>query len=114
MLTDRQILVREEKRKVVVRDNGSVRIIEIARQGPPGAVGATGPQGPAGLSGLDDFDQSFASGLTWTVNHNLGRFPIVTILTTGNVEMDAQIVHTNNNQFVVHFAAPMAGSVRCV
>lgn len=107
MLTDRQILVREEKRKVVVRDNGSVRIIEIARQGPPGAAGPVGPE-------INDFEQSFAAALTWTVNHNLGRLPIVTILTTGNVEMDAQIVHTNNNQFVVHFAAPMAGGVRCV
>lgn len=111
MLTDRHIVIREEKRKVFVRDNGSVRIVEIARQGPSGAVGPTGPQGP---SGLEDFEQSFASATTWTVNHNLGRFPIATILTTGNVEMDAQIVHMSNNQLIVHFASPIAGSVRCI
>lgn len=107
MLSERQIVIRQEKRKIFVRDNGSVRIIEVARQGPPGA---TGPTGPA----ADDFEQSFSSALTWTVNHNLGRYPIITLLTTGNVEFDAQIVHTNNNQFIVHFAAPLAGSVRCI
>lgn len=110
MLTDRHIVVREEKRKVVVRDNGSVRIVEIARQGPPGA---TGPQGPIGPQS-DDFEQSFSAALTWTVNHNLGRFPIVALFTTGNVEFDAQIVHTNDNQFIVFFAAAIAGSVRCI
>lgn len=107
MLTDRRILVREEKRKVFVRDNGSVRIIEIARQGPPGGQGEPGV--------VEDFEQVFASpAMTWTVNHNLGRNPLVVVLTTGNVEMDAQIAHTNNNQFVVHFAAPMSGRVRCI
>lgn len=110
MLASKHIVVRQEKRKVIVRDNGSVRIVEIARQGPPGA---TGPQGPVGPQS-DDFVQSFSSALTWTVNHNLGRLPIVTLLTVGNVEFDAQIVHTNNNQFIVHFAAAIAGSVRCI
>lgn len=107
MLNDRRIIIREEKRKVSVRENGSVRIVEIAKQGPPGGQGEPGQ--------FDDFEQEFSSpAITWTVNHNLGRKPLVSVLTTGNFEMEAQIGHTNNNQFVVYFAAPMVGRVRCL
>lgn len=107
MLNDRHIVVREEKRKITVRDNGSVRIVEVARQGPPGG------QGEPGVA--EDFEQEFSSpAMTWTVNHNLGRKPLVSVLTVGNFEMEAQIGHTNNNQFVVYFATPMTGRVRCL
>ncbi len=51
---------------------------------------------------------------SWIVNHNLGFHPLVTILTPGFVEMEAQITHTSNNQLLVGFASPQTGSVRCI
>lgn len=47
--------------------------------------------------------------LTWTVNHNLGWNPQVTILTLGGVEIEAAINHTSVNQFVVTFAVVQSG-----
>jgi len=51
---------------------------------------------------------------SWTINHNLGRWPVVTLLTTGGVKFTAQITHTTTNQVVVSLSTAIAGSARCV
>lgn len=51
---------------------------------------------------------------TWTVNHNLGRRPVVAVHSVGGVEVEAAVLHLSANQLQVMFAAPYAGSVRCV
>jgi hypothetical protein len=48
----------------------------------------------------------------WTINHNLGMRPSVSILDTGGNEVEADVVHTNTNQLVIHFAIPLAGLAR--
>lgn len=63
---------------------------------------------------LTDFEQDFSESSSWVVNHNLGRKPIVTLLTVGGVEMIAEVIHTNTNQLTVYFASPIAGKARCV
>jgi hypothetical protein len=49
---------------------------------------------------------------TWTINHNLGFYPSVSIFTMGGIEVDAEIQHISLNQVRVRFAAPMAGRAR--
>jgi hypothetical protein len=45
----------------------------------------------------------------WTINHNLGTFPSVTLTDpSGNVIM-AQVQYVNSNQVVVTFSQPVAG-----
>lgn len=51
-----------------------------------------------------------ASSQTWTVNHNLGYIPNVSILSPGNVLVMAAITHTNINQFTVSFNGPQTGT----
>lgn len=46
---------------------------------------------------------------TWTVNHNLGFKPAVTVLTLGGVEMWAEITHVSNNQVSIGFDSPITG-----
>lgn len=73
-------------------------------------VGIQGPSGPPG----NGFELSFLSPLlSWTVNHNLNRRPLVGLVTTGNVEIIGDIVHVSLNQLVVNFAVPTAGTIRC-
>lgn len=49
-------------------------------------------------------------GLTWTINHDLGRQPAsVTLLTPGGVEILSDVVHVSVNQCVASFASPQAG-----
>ncbi len=55
------------------------------------------------------FTQAVAAR-TWTINHNLGQFPSVTIVdNSGNVVL-AQIQYINSNQIVLSFSQPFAGS----
>ena len=56
--------------------------------------------------------QSSASD-TWTVNHNLGYRPVVSVRSPGGVEVEATVTHTSVNQCVVTFAAPYTGTVFC-
>jgi hypothetical protein len=67
-------------------------------------------QGPAGAPGgtNDPFEQLVAAA-EWIVNHNLGRRPAVTLLSTGGVEMVAEVLHVSLNQFRVYFDQPRAG-----
>ncbi len=64
---------------------------------------------------LDGFTHTQGSpSATWTINHNLGRKPIVTLLTTGGVAFEGQITHVSVNQCVVNLAAATAGTARCL
>jgi hypothetical protein len=53
-----------------------------------------------------------AAATTWTVNHNLGFNPSVSLRTTGGVEFDAQVVHTSVNQTVITLKTALAGTAR--
>ena len=48
----------------------------------------------------------------WTVNHNLGMRPAVTILDSGGTEVEADVMHMSTNQLVIRFAIPLAGVAR--
>lgn len=78
------------------------------------AVVGLGARGPAGTSGAGGYTHTqSAASATWTINHNLGRKPAVTLLTTGGVEFEGQVTHTSDNQAVVSLAAAIAGTARC-
>lgn len=57
------------------------------------------------------FNQASPS-TTWTINHNLGYRPSVTLLTVGGAEFDAEVIHTSVNQTVISLTAATAGSAR--
>lgn len=66
--------------------------------------------GPTGHPGVEFVQVSPAQ--VWTVNHNLGWRPTVTVIDTGGAEVQADIHHTHLNQVLIHFALPMAGRAR--
>ena len=45
----------------------------------------------------------------WIVNHNFGRNPVVSVLSPGGIEVEAEVVHINTNQTRVLFNAPQLG-----
>lgn len=57
-------------------------------------------------------DQAAASDM-WTINHNLGFRPSVTLFTVGGVEFEAEIIHLSDNQCIVYIATSIAGQARC-
>jgi hypothetical protein len=84
--------------------------VTVTPVGHPGPQGVPGPPGPPGTA----YEHSQGSASTiWTINHNLGYRPNVTLLTVGGVAFEGAITHTSNNQAVASFATPVAGSAIC-
>lgn len=54
------------------------------------------------------FTQASAAS-TWVINHNLGKFPSVTIVDSANNVVVGYQVYNNNNQITLTFSAPFSG-----
>ena len=51
-----------------------------------------------------------ASASSWTINHNLGKKPSVTVTTLATgIQVIGEVTYTNNNTLVVSFAAAVSG-----
>jgi hypothetical protein len=48
---------------------------------------------------------------TWTVNHNLGKRPSVTVVNNNGTEILGTVRHVNENQITVSFSAALTGAV---
>jgi hypothetical protein len=77
-----------------------------------GAPGIVGPRGPAGSSGASYEHTEGSPSALWTIAHNLGFRPSVTVLSTGGLEVLADVQHLSVNTLTVTLLAPMAGSAR--
>lgn len=100
-----QILAEQPTSTVLVDEVESVQIVTAGTQGPPG---------PPGVSSNASFQHTQAAASdTWTVNHNLGFRPAVSILSVGGREMWAEVIHTSVNQFIAYFDAPTSGIAIC-
>lgn len=73
--------------------------------------GDPGPVGPPGVPFV--FIQPTPSA-TWVINHDLGHIPSVELFDPDDSEIDAEIGHPTENQTVVHFSIPIAGSARLI
>lgn len=116
--------------EVVVVSNDSVAIIEVAGQGPtgaqglqgiPGPTGAQGLQGPQGIQGIPGPSAS-ASGESyihvqntpadiWSILHNLGRYPSVTVIDTANNTVEGSITYIDANNINIAFSSGFSGKV---
>ena len=79
--------------------------------GPQGPTGPTGPQGPAGQGAAQlafAFEQQSLSAL-WSINHNLGYHPQVTIQDYGKTTIEGQVTHIDVNNLTVGFSAAISG-----
>lgn len=75
-----------------------------------GDTGATGPAGPAGLT----YTHTQSSPSTsWNVNHNLGIYPTVQVLSIGNQVVDCEVSHVSINQLTINFVSNQTGTARC-
>ncbi|HXG83178.1 MAG TPA: hypothetical protein VNI84_04035 [Pyrinomonadaceae bacterium] len=91
----------------VAPGGSAIEILEINTQGPPG------PPGPFGTAASFTHTQS-AAAAEWTVNHNLGAYPLAEIRSVGGIVVEAEILHVSVNQFKVFFDTAYSGFVRCI
>lgn len=104
-MTDAIINVTEVTQSVVITQ--PVVTVQVG-----GVAGVKGDKGIDGTSVVYTHNQT-TPATTWTVNHNLGRYPSIQTLTVGQVEFDADIAHTSINQAIITLAIATAGIAQC-
>ena len=75
--------------------------------GSPGATGKTLTTDGSNLSWADatyTHNQSTASA-TWTITHNLNKFPSVTVIDSGDSVVQGEILYNSANQLTLTFYA---------
>lgn len=112
-------IIREDNAVVVESIINEITISSVGAQGiqgPQGVQGPVGPQGPQGIQGLPGqatniyftFEQQFDSNL-WTINHNLGYRPAVTVKRYDKITIEGEIDYTDANTLTISFSAPVSG-----
>ena len=122
-----------QKKNVSVVTEPADQILEVhdpgvagpqGTQGPQGATGAAGPQGPQGATGatgaagpqgptsgpVSYLHTQYSPSDTWTINHNLGYRPNVTISDSAYTIIEGDIEYPNSNTIILKFSASFAGT----
>lgn len=73
--------------------------------------GPQGEPGPPGEASSYEHIQN-TPATQWVINHNLGYYPSVELLTVGGKEFEADVTHTTPNQVVVNSLIAIAGRAR--
>lgn len=80
----------------------SVEVITVGIQGPPG------PPGPSSPGQTYTFNQGTPAA-TWTIAHNLGQYPSVTVVDSGGTVVGGDVEYIDLNNLVVSFNLPFGG-----
>ena len=72
-----------------------------------------GPKGDKGDSGTNsdkhyNHTQSIPESI-WVINHNLGKFPAVSVADSSGSEVEGEVLYTDSNTVVITFAASFSG-----
>jgi hypothetical protein len=105
--------ITETDNTAVIETPSDEVIIAEGETGPQGATGPQGPQGPPGVSGDKNFTQAFSSATSVTVDHNLGKFPAVSVFDTAGDEIIGDVDHETINQLIITFGVATSGTVVC-
>jgi hypothetical protein len=85
-------------------------VVDVVTVGIPGPPGPQGPSGAGSTGTTYIFNQDIPDS-TWTINHNLGQYPSVTIVdSAGNVNIGG-ITYINANTLIVTFNGVFSGKV---
>lgn len=77
----------------------------------PGAFTDGGGTDPVpGTGDLTFLHVQGTASAVWTITHNLGKYPSVSVLDTLHEEIEAEVDHLDTNNTVVTFAGPTSGS----
>lgn len=72
-----------------------------------------GRQGPAGAGDKNYVHTQVLPSTTWTINHNLGKYPAVTFRDSGGSNIMMGYQHISVNQVVATANSSVSGSAEC-
>lgn len=98
---------------VEIADLTGAGVVALPYPGQEITIDPVGMQGPPGLPAARYTHGQGSAAALWTVNHNLGFYPQVTVLSPGGLELTAAIQHVSINQALVAFNIPTAGTAEC-
>lgn len=75
--------------------------------------GKQGIPGPAGADGDKNFVQEFTNSDSVLVNHNLNKYPSVTVINSANDEVVGELEYININSLLVTFIGSFSGKITC-
>lgn len=108
----------EDKPNIVQIDKTG-NSVTISYGGPQGVQGPTGPTGATGAGGISAGDipdlvaythTQSATSNSWTISHNLGFYPNVTVFDSGNSMVEGSVTHTSINSLTIAFSATISGT----
>lgn len=99
----------EQVIKITLPREEKVTIISELRQGPQGPQGPAGPPGDDGIGSTTYVHTQSMASTTWTINHNLEKFPSVTVVDSSNRLVFAMVEYIDENNLIVSVTAPFAG-----
>ena len=76
--------------------------------------GIKGDAGPPGEQGADGGDKTYKHtqsipSAEWTINHNLNKYPAVTVVDSGGSLVDGDVLYVDENNVTVRFAGGFSG-----
>ena len=102
------VAVGEESVTVTPSEDNPVIVSPIG--GKPGPAGPEGPQGPPGQAeGAGYTHVQGTPSATWVITHNLGFHPNVTVVDSGDSEVEGAISYGGTNVLTVTFSAAFSG-----
>lgn len=73
-------------------------------------VAATPPDPSTGGSDANYLHTQTVPSTTWIINHNLDKYPAVTIVDSAGSEVEGAVQHVSRNQVVLSFNVAFGGS----
>jgi hypothetical protein len=107
-MPDIEVVLESRDIAVQVEDTRPL-ILEIGPQGPPGPPGPQGPPGPPGGSYAVYEIPTYT--ISHTINHDLGRRPVVQFLTLWGEVVEGLDIVVTENQVILSSETPFAGYV---
>lgn len=108
-MSSRIVLNKRDKTIKIVNRNNSVKLSQSKQTIKLEHSGKVGPAGP----GDKNFEQSFTNQSTIIVDHNLDKFPAVTIKDSAGDEVEGSIEHITKNSIRLTFSSSFSGMVIC-
>ena len=109
-----EVTVVKESPEIIINAPGPMGPQGI--QGPagdPGQTGATGPQGPQGPKGDSGGFYVHTQGVPsaeWTISHNLGYNPAISIVDSAGNTVEGSYVYNSTNQLTATFSGSFSGT----
>ena len=109
---NRVIVDNRDQNKIIVQEQ--VTRIEISQGGPQGPQGIQGPAGTGTtteqiIAATSYTHNQIAASSTWTISHQLGFKPNIIVFDSANTQLEAEILHNDNNSITITFSASMSG-----